>query len=218
MPSFQALLCDLDGTLADSEPLHCAAWLHILNDIHQFKQYDEHWFEQYVGTSDTVVGRDIVASHDLGLTAEELIRQKRDNFHQRVRSEAKSFPGVLNWLERISAGFPLAVATNSGREDADVMIAALDLMRFARTSVTADDVEEMKPAPDIYLVAAKRLGVPAESCIAIEDSVPGGQAAKAAGCYLIGVEEKVTMADEYFPENAAALERAYQLLTEAARR
>jgi beta-phosphoglucomutase-like phosphatase (HAD superfamily) len=92
------------------------------------------------------------------------------------------------------------------------MIRSTGLDRFTSISVTASDVEQMKPAPDIYLLAAARLGLPADRCIAIEDSGPGGEAAKAAGCYLIGVTERVGGADDYADSRAGALVRALSLL------
>ncbi|WP_116127495.1 HAD family hydrolase [Lewinella sp. IMCC34183] len=210
---YRGLLCDLDGTLTDSEPLHCAAWLDLLREEYGC-DYDAHWFEQWIGTSDRVVSEHLVSVHDWDTEAETLVSDKQRRFHDNVRREGKTFDGVTEWLGKLSARFPLAIATNSGRADADLMIESTRLDRFTAISVTASDVENMKPEPDIYLLAAERLGLSASDCIAIEDSGPGGVAAKAAGCYLIGLTDKVTEADELAPSNAAALERAYALLAE----
>ena len=208
---YKGLLCDLDGTLADSEPLHCRVWLALLEEGYG-QHYDEHWFEQWVGTSDRVVAGWLLEQHDWDTTVDQLIGQKQDRFHAAVRAEASTFVGVPEMLERIARRFPLAIATNSGRADADLMIACTGLDRFTDVSVTASDVEHMKPEPDIYLLAAERLGLAPDTCIAIEDSGPGGVAAKAAGCYLIGLTDKVTEADEFAGSNAEALQRAYALL------
>ncbi len=206
------LLCDLDGTLADSEPLHCQAWLDTLSEEFGI-DYDEHWFEQWIGTSDKVLARHEVAEDGLPITVEELIAKKQKRYHDAVATDGRTFAGVDEALGRVvAAGFPLAIATNSGRKDADVMIAAARLERFTPISVTASDVEHMKPAPDIYLLAAERLGLPADQCIAIEDSGPGGEAARAAGCYLIGLTDKVEGADERMDDNAGAILRALELL------
>ena len=208
---YKGLLCDLDGTLANSEPLHCAAWLALLDEVYDL-QYDDEWFEQWVGTSDRVVAEWVIETHDLPLSVDDLITQKQTRFQDSVRREGSTFAGVPEMLHRIAADYPLAIATNSGRSDADLMIASTRLDRFTSVSVTASDVEHMKPEPDIYLLAAKKLGLSARDCIAIEDSAPGGVAAKAAGCYLIGLNDKVTTADERVDDNAAALMRAYELL------
>lgn len=211
MTTYQGLLLDLDGTLADTEPQHCDAWLTMLDDELNL-QYDSAWFEQWIGTSDRVVADWIIKKHELFLTVDELIEAKQNNFHAIVRESGKSFPGVPEELAVLSAKYPLAIATNSGRSDTDVVVPALGLDRFTKIVVTATDVENLKPAPDIYLLAAERLGLPADRCIAIEDSRPGGLAAKAAGCYLIGLNDKVDMADERIMDNAAALRRAGGLL------
>jgi HAD superfamily hydrolase (TIGR01509 family) len=208
------LLCDLDGTLADSEPLHCTAWLDLLSEEYG-QEYDAHWFEQWIGTSDRVVADYLIEKHGWQVSQDELILQKQERFHAAVRKEGKLFAGVGEALRNISGRFPLAIATNSGRADADLMIESAGLDRYTGVSVTASDVEFMKPAPDIYLLAAEKLGLSATDCIAIEDSGPGGKAAKAAGCYLIGLNERVTQADELIPDNATALKRALQLLEEA---
>lgn len=211
MSQYLALLCDLDGTLADTEPQHCAGWLEMLQQDYHLT-YDVHWFEQWIGTSDRVVADWLINKHELSVTVDTLIGQKQLRFHEMVRKAGKSFPGVLEELAKLSDQFPLAIATNSGRGDTDVVVPALGLDRFTDVIVTATDVANLKPAPDIYLLAAERLGVHAGGCVAIEDSAPGGLSAKAAGCYLIGLNDKVEMADEIIRDNAAALARARQIL------
>ena len=211
--TFKGLLCDLDGTLVDSEPLHCTAWLETLADYGI--NYDAPWFEQYVGTSDWVLAREVVAEQQLPVTEAKLIRQKQERYHRAVAREGKSFTGIDAALQQVvDAGYPLAIATNSGRKDAEAMIEAARLDRYTPVSVTASDVQHMKPAPDIYLLAAERLGLAAADCIAIEDSDPGGQAARAAGCYLIGLTDKVKGSDERIDAQAEAVRRALVLLRE----
>ncbi len=211
----RGLLCDLDGTLVDSEPLHCTAWLTTLSEGFGI-EYDAHWFEQWIGTSDSVVAHYLVEQHQLDASEEELIARKQARYHESVATDGRTFPGVDQALRRVAARFPLAIATNSGREDADVMIEATGLQRYTSVSVTASDVSNMKPKPDIYLLAADRLGLPAAACIAIEDSGPGGQAAKAAGCYLIALTAKVAEADERLQNHKEAILRALYLLEQDA--
>ena len=210
---YRGLLCDLDGTLVDSEPLHCTAWLATLAALGV--ERDAPWFEQYVGTSDTILARDTVALEGLDLAEEALIEQKQARYHRMVAQGGKTFAGVEEALDAVvKASIPLAIATNSGHQDAEAMIEAARLRRFTAVHVTASDVERMKPAPDIYLLAAQRLGLRAEDCIAIEDSAPGGKAARAAGCYLIGLTDQVAGADERIDDQAAAIRRALELLTQ----
>jgi HAD superfamily hydrolase (TIGR01509 family) len=212
-PRFRGLLCDLDGTLADSEPLHCASWLGLLNERYGL-DYDEQWFEQWIGTSDRTVASNVIDTNGLPVSSAQLIELKQRRFHREVRERGDVFPGVHQALGEIAAEFPLAIATNSGRADADLMIGSTGLDRHTRISVTASDVARMKPEPDIYLLAAERLGLSPRDCIAIEDSGPGGVAARAAGCYLIAVTGRVGEADERVDSRAGALVRALSLLRE----
>ena len=211
MQPYLGLLLDLDGTLADTEPQHCAAWLEMLAEELDLR-YDEQWFGQWIGTSDRVVADWLIEKHGLLQTVDEMIEAKKDRFHLMVRESGRSFPGVTARLSSLHQRFPMAIATNSGRADTEVVVPALGLDRYVKTVVTATDVANLKPAPDIYLLAAGRLGLDPAKCIAIEDSAPGGLAAKAAGCYLIGLNEGVSGADEVISDNAAALDRAAVLL------
>lgn len=211
MKTLTGLLCDLDGTLADTEPLHCAAWIDMLREDHGLT-YDVPWFDQWIGTSDRVVADYVIGKHGLAVSVDELIGAKQRRFHGLVRERGRGFAGADEQLARLSRDFPLAIATNSGRADADVVVPALGLDRFTSVVVTATDVENLKPAPDIYRLAARRLALDPAHCIAIEDSTPGGASAKAAGCYLIGLNDGVSMADETVTDNAEALARAYALL------
>jgi len=139
MTKYLGLLLDLDGTLADTEPQHCDAWLTMLDDELNL-QYDADWFEQWIGTSDRLVADWVIKEHDLFLTIDELVEAKQSNFHAIVREAGKSFPGVPEELAVLSARHPLAIATNSGRADTDVVVPALGLDRFTEIVVTATDV------------------------------------------------------------------------------
>lgn len=216
MPQYRAFISDLDGTLVDSEPQHADAWLAVLAGYGL--NYDHQWFDQYVGTSDSFLAKDIIRDHQLGKTVRELQIEKQDRYHDSMRQTGQLFTGVLEKLTRIQAKFPLAIGTNSGRKDAEVVFDATGLRPYASVSVTADDVENLKPAPDIFLRAATLLGIPSSECIVCEDSPAGVKAAKAAGCYVIGITssqpaEKLSLADEIFGDNAEALERVYALLS-----
>lgn len=215
MPRFKAYISDLDGTLVDSEPQHADAWLEVLAD--HGLQYDHQWFEQYIGTSDSFLARDVIKENGLHHTVRELQTEKQSRYHEMMRQAGKCFPGVLEGLAAIAAKYPVAIATNSGRNDAEVVFDATGLRPFAGISVTADDVEQLKPSPEMFFKAATLLGVPPGQCIVCEDSPAGSKGAKAAGCYVIGITssqpaEKLSMADEVVADSATALARVLELL------
>ena len=98
-------------------------------------------------------------------------------------------PGALDLVERLrGAGVPIAVASNSRREFVERTLSSVGLLGGPfQAVVSAEDVEHPKPAPDIYLEAARRLGAEPSRCAALEDSPTGVAAAAAAGMYVIGV-------------------------------
>lgn len=217
MPQFQAFISDLDGTLVDSEPQHAEAWLAVLANYGL--KYDHDWFAQYIGTSDRFLAQDVINAHTLSKTVRELQLEKQERYHDLMRRTGECFPGVLEGLEQIAKIYPMAIATNSGRKDAEVVFDATGLRPFANISVTADDVKQLKPSPEMFIKAAGLLGIPPGACIVCEDSVAGSTGAKAAGCYVIGITssqpaEKLSMADEIVNDSAAALARVLLLLNQ----
>jgi HAD superfamily hydrolase (TIGR01509 family) len=216
MTHFSALVSDLDGTLMDSEPVHCAAWLSVLAE--HGLQFDTAWFEQWIGTSDRYLAKHIVERHTLsGVTVRDLQLAKQQRYHRQIASEGQTFEGIPEVIARIAGRFPMAIATNSSRSDADHAFQATRIDRFARAVITADDVAQLKPAPDIYLRAAELLEIDPRHCIAVEDSPAGSQAAKSAGMYVLGLvhtqpREKMMAADELFTYPVDAFRRVEALL------
>jgi HAD superfamily hydrolase (TIGR01509 family) len=126
---------------------------------------------------------------------------KREVFRGILEREGRPFPGARDLIVALSdAGLLLAVASNSWRENIETMVRKLDAADRFRVLTGHEDVARAKPAPDIYLLTAGRLGVEPAGCIVIEDSPVGIQAAKAAGMRCIAVThtlpaERLTEAD-----------------------
>ncbi|MEL7221587.1 MAG: HAD family phosphatase, partial [Bacteroidota bacterium] len=110
----------------------------------------------------------------------------------------------------------LAIATNSGRKDAEMVFISTPVNKFMQVVITSSDVKKLKPAPDMYLLAAEQLGVAPESCLVVEDSPAGSTAAQKAGMYVLGLtssqpQEKMTAVDEWFASPQEAMQRLEQL-------
>lgn len=139
----------------------------------------------------------------LGLPEErgtDLVNEMMAIMHEHVRREVGTRPGALELVSQLrDMGVPLGLASNSPRFLADDALATAGLADAFDAIVTADDVEHPKPAPDIYLLACERLGVTPHEALALEDSVSGVAAAKAAGLTCIAVpmfaETDVSAAD-----------------------
>ena len=110
-------------------------------------------------------------------------------------------------VERLGERWPLAIASSSNREIIDLVLAAADLGSYFKATVSSEEVGAGKPAPDVYLEAARRLGVDASACAAIEDSHNGIRSAKSAGMRVIAIpnthyppgEESLALADLVLP-------------------
>lgn len=119
----------------------------------------------------------------LGLEMNEEAIQQRivDDVVERYRREgAPEIPGAVGAVRRIAATHHVAVASSAHRAVIDAALAATGLHELFEVTVSADEVEHGKPAPDVYLEAARRLGVAPAACLVVEDSLPGVRAGKAA--------------------------------------
>jgi HAD superfamily hydrolase (TIGR01509 family) len=113
----------------------------------------------------------------------EVVRRLSAHYRERV----PLIDGAVEAVERLAAEFPLAVASSSNRELIDLALSLTGLARFFRASVSSEEVERGKPAPDVYLEAARRLGAEPRRCAAVEDSTNGLLAAKAAEMLVVAV-------------------------------
>ena len=184
-----AVVCDMDGLLVDSERLERRAWQAAAAD-HGIEMSDER-FATFVGHPADVGERMLVGYFGAGFD----VLAYRESCHRQLRTimDAEGVPlrpGALAWLDFVAkAGLPLAVATSSGPDLVRDRLGA-HLARFAAV-VTRADVARGKPHPDLYLEAARRLGVAPEVCLALEDSPTGARAALAANMPVVLVPDLV---------------------------
>lgn len=214
----EAIIFDLDGTLVQTEPVHCSAWLQVLG--RRGYMYDEAWFSQWIGTADRFLAQSVIEEHQLPIPARVLQKEKEVLFHQLVVRENQAFPGVEAALQQLYGMLPLAIATNSARRDTQFVFQSTPIARYMNAVLTADDVHELKPSPEMYLLAAGHLGVKPENCLVMEDSPAGSLAAQRAGMYVIGLtssqpKEKMTAAHEWWDNPAAGMNRLLELVNEA---
>jgi HAD superfamily hydrolase (TIGR01509 family) len=106
---------------------------------------------------------------------------------ERYRGELPLIPGAVAAVRRVAARFPLALASSSNRELIDAVLDAAGLAELFSATVSSEEVARGKPAPDVYLEAARRLGVPADRCGAVEDSHGGIRSARAAGMLVVAI-------------------------------
>ncbi len=207
----EAVLLDMDGTLLDTEPSYVAALTAVL---------DAFGYPDATATCHALIGIP-------GAECEALLRARYgENFPFTeiieafaVRSEEmfqaglRLKPGTIELLDALqAAGLPFAIVTSTSRPTAERHLTFGGIRARFETLVTCDDVARGKPSPDIYLLAAERLGVRPQACVAIEDSNPGIAAAHAAGAIAIMVPDVVPPTDETRAKCVAVLPDLHTVL------
>lgn len=211
MRQFDCVICDLDGSLVDTEDLHAKAWNMLLANYGY--SASGAWSESTIGLPDADALGLACAMFPALKEKQGLLREKQGYLRQLVTERGRDlvYPGVEDCLRNLrDAGIKLAVGTNSILLNTTTSLEAADLTGYFPVVVAIDMVERAKPFPDIYRTAAERSGVPTSRCVVVEDSVAGIASGKAAGCHVLAVTntlppEKLGEADTIFPGTDAAL-------------
>lgn len=183
---FEAVIFDCDGTLVNSMPAHFDAWCEALASYGAGGIFKEDVFFAMGGrpTRDIVV--DLNEEYDLKLDPEAIALAKREAFLAKLHS-VELIDEVADFAKLLRGRMPLAVASGGSRYVVEKTLKLLSCSDWFDEVVTADDVSNGKPSPDIFLKAAELLGVAPEKCLVIEDAPPGVIAAKAAGMQVVTV-------------------------------
>ncbi|HEX7453643.1 MAG TPA: HAD family phosphatase [Polyangiaceae bacterium] len=178
---YSAFIFDCDGTLADSMPLHQRAWIHALRKHGASFEFGWELFMSRAGK--TIELTVIELNAQFGLTMDPTLVAA----DQRAHYDALA-PGVLALDEvvafaraRAAAGFPVSVASGGDAATVRQTLHTIGVADVFKIVVTAEEVEHGKPAPDLFLLAAQRMGVTPEQCLVFEDSPLGILAAERAG-------------------------------------
>lgn len=183
---------DCDGVLADSEPASHEAWRQALEG--EGIDLDAGGFARWVGTTDAEVARHYAAV--LGIDPEDLHEAASRHLRVVLAPGIPAFEDAREALRLVEGvGLPVGVASNSPVWRLEATLAAAGLAGAFRVSVGADEVEEPKPAPHVYLEAARRLGVDPTGCLAVEDSPTGIASARLAGMTVLAVDRGVFAPD-----------------------
>jgi beta-phosphoglucomutase len=193
--NYSTIIFDFDGVLFDSEKTH----LQACNEVFQtlgFIVPEVEYFERYVGLPDNEMFELILNGKNIPHTAEQslTLRQNKIKAYQNIIYQSKSLEGVHNvkfFLKNYSTIIhQFAICSSATREEIDTTLDKLDngqLKAYFKHIISIDDVNNGKPSPEGYLLAAKRLGVQPQECLVIEDTPVGITAAKNAGMDVIAL-------------------------------
>jgi HAD superfamily hydrolase (TIGR01509 family) len=188
---FEAVIFDWDGTLADTKRVVVASFQKALREIH-CKISDE-FIEQLIGVGSAETFREILHTSKTGFD-EALIKrlvEKKISNEIEMSGDVKLFDGSLQLLQSLRGKVKLGLASMNDRAVINHMLNTVDIKRFFAVVVTADDVVNPKPHPEIFLTCARKLKSSPEKCVAVEDSTFGVEAAKKAKMMCIAVRTGV---------------------------
>ena len=180
----KGLVFDCDGTIADTMPLHYRAWVVALGE--QGIEFPEASFYEMAGIPTPRIIEILNQRHGHSMPVDQTAEYK-DALFEKMIPEVGIIEPVVKLVREYSGKLPMAVATGGSRGVVTKTLQAVNLLDYFQTLVTADDVKHGKPAPDIFLEAARRIGVPAEDCCGFEDAELGLQAIRAAGMMAIDI-------------------------------
>ena len=185
----EAVIFDMDGVLIDSEPIHIEIEKQLFDKLGI--DVPEAVHRSYMGASNEFMYSDLRSRFKLSESVTELIESdelfRSDYFHRLDTIPAND--GLISLLGQIkAAGLKLAVATSSSPEIANILLSKSELASFFDAIVTTTEAGKSKPSPDVYLLAAKKIGVVPENCIVFEDSPNGLSAAKSAGMFCVVIQ------------------------------
>ena len=184
----EAVVFDLDGVLVDSE--------HVWDEVREAlaRERGGRWHERaqadMMGMSSTEWSRYMHETIGLAEPPEEINAEVVRRMLERYRAELPLIEGAVDAVRRLSGPFRLAVASSSNRELIEAVLDAARIAPLFEVTVSSEEVGRGKPAPDVYLEAARRLRLQPAACAAVEDSANGIRAAHAAGMRVVAVPNR----------------------------
>lgn len=181
---FQAFIFDCDGTLVDSMPLHYVAWVEALKRHHAPFEFTEEVFYAHAGIKEQDVVKILNAKHGTSIDPVSVDELKMGIFRERI-PEVQPVNPVAAFAKSMHGRYPMAVASGSEEPTVRGCLEATGLIHLFDTIITPKLVKQGKPAPDMFLLAAERMGISPSECLVFEDGNSGLEAAKAAGMQAV---------------------------------
>ncbi len=181
----RGLIFDCDGTLADTMPLHYQAW-DLVTQKHRFLHLPLDRFYSLGGIPSREIVKMLAAEQGLQVDADVIAREKERAYLEQLPL-IKPIEEVASIARANRGKLPMAIATGGNRAIMRQVLGHLGMYDWFQAIVTSDDVTRFKPAPDVFLEAARRIGIPPNECRAYEDTELGLQAIRAAGMEAVDV-------------------------------
>jgi len=186
MPEIEAVIWDMDGVIADTAPYHLSAWQEIFGK-REVKFTAEDFRHSFGRRNDTII-RKTLGEQTAQDEIEAIAREKEETFRRIIGQKIRPLPGAVELLQSLKQnGVKMALASSTPIENIRLITGSLGIANCFQAIVTGHEVTEGKPSPEVFLLAAQRLGVEPGNCVVIEDAVAGVTAAKRAGMHCVAV-------------------------------
>ena len=186
MNKFKAVIFDMDGVLVDSQPYHFKADIDTMAEYGVIK--DQKFYESFAGTLTADRMRTLKEMFGLDVPVEEMtIKREYMILDIMGKEDIKPVLGIPEFLRSIKEkGLTTAVASSSDYKLINLILDRLKIAKYFDSVTSGSDVKRGKPSPDVFLLAAERIGIEPAECLVVEDSENGVKAAKAAGMKALG--------------------------------
>lgn len=185
----KGVIFDMDGVLIDSEPMHYKVFMQYSETVLGLDIADEE-YNTFIGTTNLHIFTFLKGKYHLPREVADMVEEYEEKIEEFLHASKKTTVPIVGvdilarklYKEKLK----LAVASSSAKQRIDIVVNMFDMDQYFTAKISGQQVKNSKPAPDIFLLAAKTLGLSPEECVVIEDSTNGVAAAKAAGMKCIG--------------------------------
>jgi len=186
MPESKAVIWDMDGVIAATAPYHLKAWQEVFRK--RGIDFTEQQFSRHFGQRNDSIIKGAMGEDVSPQEMETIADEKEKGFRRRIGQDVKALPGVIELMHSLlQHGFKIALASSAPMENITFITQSLGINSLFHSITTGHEVPRGKPSPDVFLLAAERLGARPANCIVIEDAVAGIKAAKTAGMFCLAV-------------------------------
>ncbi len=191
-PKAKGLIFDLDGTLVDTMPFHFKAWQTSANE-HGMNMSKE-FLQSLMGAPAAKIAEQLCLLHGIStdMPVESLVNKKAENFMAQLNN-AKPIDEVFDIVKEYHGKLPMAIGTGGNKKTVTQTLKHTGIGEYFEVVITANDVENHKPAPDTFLCCAELINVEPQFCEVFEDGDPGLKAAKAAGMIATDIREWIEL-------------------------
>jgi beta-phosphoglucomutase len=186
MPELEAVIWDMDGVLADTASYHFLAWRETF--AKRGIKFTDEEFKRGFGIRNDAIIRNVLGEEISQDEIEVIAQEKEAAFRRLIAENIKPIPGAIERLKELhERGIKMAIASSTVMENIQLIVSSLGTAKYFKAIITGHDVTEGKPSPQVFLLAAQRLGVAPENCLVFEDAIAGVKAAKNGGMHCVAI-------------------------------